>query len=194
MLRIVLVRPGSTEYDEQERIQGALDIPLSAQGLAEVARITEELRGKEIEMVYASPCQPAEQTARAIAEGLHVKCKRLDRMQNLNYGLWQGMLLSDVHHKQSKVYRQWQEQPENVCPPEGEMLADAQQRVHAAMTKLLKRHKEGMFALVVSEPLATLVRHFFKHDELGDLWKTIGTHGCWEILEVEHADSMALSN
>ncbi len=42
------------------------------------------------------------------------------------------------------------------------------------MTKLLKRHKEGVIALVVSEPLATLVRQFLKHDELGDLWKAIG--------------------
>ncbi len=194
MLRIVLIRPGSTDYDEQERIQGALDIPLSSQGVSEVARITDELRDKEIEVVYAFPCQPVLQTAEAVARGLHVKVKRLSGMQNLNHGLWQGMLLSEVRHKQPKVYRQWQEQSENVCPPEGEMLSEAQQRVRAALTKLLKRHKEGVIALVVSEPLATLVRQFIKHDELGDLWKAIGTHGCWEILEVVPANSLALSN
>ena len=54
-------------------------------------------------------------------------------MQNLNQGLWQGMLVEDVRHKQPKVYRQWQEQPENVCPPEGEMLEQADERVRAAM-------------------------------------------------------------
>jgi probable phosphoglycerate mutase len=194
MLRIVLIRPGSTDYDQEERIQGALDIPLSAQGSSEVARIAEELQDKEIELVYSSPGQPVQQSAEAIAAGLHVKWKRLLRMQNLNHGLWQGMLLSEVRHKQPKVYRQWQEQPENVCPPEGEMLSAAQERVRVAMTKLLKRHKEGVIALVVAEPLATLVRQFIKHDELGDLWKAIGTRGCWEILEVEPANSLALSN
>ena len=29
MLRIVLIRPGATDYDCEERIQGALDIPLN---------------------------------------------------------------------------------------------------------------------------------------------------------------------
>ena len=124
MLRIILVRPGSTDYDEQERIQGTLDIPLNAQGMAEVARITQELRDKEIDMVYASPCESAQQTAHAIAEGLDLKWKRLDRLRNLDHGLWQGMQISEVRHKQPKVYRQWQEQPENVCPPEGEMLSE----------------------------------------------------------------------
>jgi probable phosphoglycerate mutase len=193
MLRIVLIRPGSTDYDQQERIQGALDIPLSAEGVSEVGRLAEELRMQGLELIYAPRYEPARQTARLLADGLNVKLKRLDRMQNLNHGLWQGMQISEVRHKQSKVYRQWQEQPENVCPPEGEMLSQAEERVRACMTKLLRRHKEGVIALVLSEPLASLVRHFIKQDELGDLWKAIGSHGCWEALEVEPAKSLALS-
>ena len=194
MLRIVLIRPGSTDYDEQDRIQGALDIPLSAGGVTEVSRIVEELRDKQIELIYAPSYEPARQTARTLAEGLGIKQKRIERMQNLDHGLWQGMCVSDVRRKQPKVYRQWQEQPENVCPPDGEMLSQAQERVRAAMSKLLRRHKEGVIALVLPEPLASLVRHFIKQDELGDLWKAIGGHGCWEVLEVEPAKSLALSS
>ena len=74
------------------------------------------------------------QTAEQIARSLGVKRKKIERLQNLHQGLWEGMLVEDVRHKQPKVYRQWQEQPENVCPPEGEMLSEADQRVHAAVT------------------------------------------------------------
>ena len=56
-------------------------------------------------------------------------------MQNLDHGLWQGMLIEDVRRKQPKVYRQWQEQPETVCPPEGEMLSQAEERIRTAMAK-----------------------------------------------------------
>ena len=70
------------------------------------------------------------------------------------------MLVEDVRHKQPKVYRQWQEQPENVCPPEGEMLSEADERVRAALVKLLKRHKEGVIGLVLPEPLLSLARRF----------------------------------
>ena len=44
MVQIVLIRPGSTDYDEQGRIQGTLDIPLSEQGTREVERVIEEIR------------------------------------------------------------------------------------------------------------------------------------------------------
>jgi broad specificity phosphatase PhoE len=185
MLRIVLIRPGSTDYDGQERIQGALEIPLNQQGTAEVAQIGEQLKDKGIETIYAPGCQPAQQTAEALAAALGTKLKTLDRMQNLDHGLWQGMQISEVRHKQPKVYRQWQEQPENVCPPEGEMLSHAEQRVRAAMLKLLKRHKQGVIGLVLPEPLASLVRRFVTQEELGDLWKALGSHGQWEVLEVE---------
>jgi broad specificity phosphatase PhoE len=191
MLKIVLICPGSTDYDQQQRIQGALDVPLNDQGNSEVAQVTEELAGKGIETVYAPPCEPAQQTGTSIARGLGVKLKKLDRMRNLNQGLWQGMLVKDVRRKQPKVYRQWQEQPENVCPPEGETLSQARDRVRTTMTKLLKRHKEGTIALVVSEPLATLVRRFLQHGELGDLWKVTNGHGRWEVLEIEPEEVLA---
>ncbi|MGA2066795.1 MAG: histidine phosphatase family protein [Thermoguttaceae bacterium] len=195
MLRIVLIRPGTTDYDVEERIQGALDIPLNAQGLSEVAALVDQLKGQGIETIYASPSQPARQTSEILAKGLGLRVKRLVRMKNLDHGLWQGLPIGEVRHKQPKVYRQWQEQPENVCPPEGEMLSQAQERVRACLGKLLRRHKEGVVvAMVVPEPLASLVRHFVKNDELGDLWKALGSHGRWEILEVEPVQAPAMTH
>jgi len=193
MLRIVLIRPGATDYDGEERIQGALDIPLNRQGLMEVARAVDQLRDLKIEVLYASPGAAAMQTAEVMAKDLDARFKKLDRMQNINLGLWQGLQVSEVRHKQPKVYRQWQEQPENVCPPEGEMIEQAGQRIAAAMTKLLRKHKEGVIGLVIPEPLASLVRQHFKKDELGDLWKALAGHGRWEILDLEPAAVPAMN-
>jgi len=184
MLRIVLIRPGATDYDCEERIQGALDIPLNRQGLMEVARTVDQLRDKGIEVIYASPCASATQSAEILAKDLNARLKKLDRMQNLNLGLWQGMQVADVRHKQPKVYRQWQEQPENVCPPDGEMIEQAEQRVRTVMSKLLRRHKDGVIGLVIPEPLASVVRRYFKNDDLGDLWKALSSHGCWEVFDL----------
>jgi broad specificity phosphatase PhoE len=191
MLQIVLIRPGSTDYDVQQRIQGSLDMPLNEQGAAEVAQTVEHLRDKGIETVYAPVSQPSRQTAEVIAKALGIKLKKIERLQSLNQGLWQGMLVEDVRHKQPKVYRQWQEQPENVCPPEGEMLSEADERVRAALVKLLKRHKEGVIGLVVPEPLLSLARRFITHGDLGDLWKAPNGHGRFEVLEVDPEEVLA---
>ena len=106
-------------------------------------------------------------------------------MHNLDHGLWQGMLIDEVRLKQPKVYRQWQDRPRDTCPPGGEMLDQATERVRAAMAKLLKRHKDGVIGVVVPEPLASLVRCLLNHDELGDLWKATSEHGPWEVIEVQ---------
>ena len=193
MLQLVLIRPGSTDYDVQERILGSLDIPLNEQGMAEVAATVEQVRDKGMEMIFAPVSQPSLQTAEVIAKALKIKLKKIERLENLNQGLWQGMLVEDVRHKQPKVYRQWQEQPENVCPPEGEMLSAADDRVRTAVVKLLKRRKEGVIGLVLPEPLLSLARRFITHGALGDLWKAPNGHGRFEILDVEPDEILAAS-
>lgn len=185
MVQIVLIRPGSTAYDQQRRIQGTLDVPLNEQGSAEVAHLIRGLRDLGLEVVYAPNSQPAMETAEAIAEALDLKAKKLDQMHNLDHGLWQGMLIDEVRLKQPKVYRKWQENPDYVCPPRGEMLAEAETRVRTTMTRLLKRHKEGVIGLVVPEPLASLVRRCVTRDALGNLWNAAAEHGRWEVLEVQ---------
>ncbi len=39
MPHFVLIRPGSTDYDQQGRIQGTLDIPLDDQGAEQVQQV-----------------------------------------------------------------------------------------------------------------------------------------------------------
>lgn len=185
MPRILLVLPGSTDFDENGRIQGTLDIPLSEEGSREVARLAAELKERSIEAVYASQGEPAKSTAQTIAAALGVRFKPLEELDNLNHGLWQGMLVDDVRRKQPKVYRQWQEQPDSVHPPEGETLAEAGDRVESALRKLLRKHRDGTFAVVVPEPLASIVRERLGGVEIGDLWRACASrHGCWEAFDV----------
>lgn len=186
MLQIILIRPGSTDYDSQGRIQGNLDIPLSDEGRQEISRSIESLRNLNMQYLYTSPNEAAEETAEVIAKTLGIKLKTMDKLQNLDQGLWQGMLIDDVKTKQPRVYRQWQEQPECICPPAGEMLTHARQRVQQALLKLSKKHRDGVIGLVVSEPMASVVRCVLRDDILADLWKPTEC-GSWETFIVPPA-------
>lgn len=185
MVQIVLIRPGATDFDEQGRIQGTLDIPLCAQGNEEVARLIGEMKDKGLEVIYCSDAEPARETAVALAAGLGIRAKKLDHMENLDHGLWQGMQIEEVKRKHPKVYRQWQEQPESVRPPEGETVAEVAERIRPAVQRLIKKHKNGMIGLVISEPLASLVRQQLNGRGLGDLWRAGDAHGMWELISLE---------
>jgi len=184
MLEIILIRPGSTDFDLQGRIQGTLDIPLNEEGNRKVAEVTAELKQRGIEVVYTSESEPALETAETIAAGVGVKCKKLDEMENVDLGLWQGMMIEEVRRKQPTVYRQWEDTPENICPPDGEMLGQAKERVQRALHKLSRKHKSGVIALVVPEPLASLVHCYLTHHALNNLWKA-HDNGTWEAIHVE---------
>lgn len=188
MIQIVLIRPGATDYDEQSRILGTLDVPLSEQGTHEIGRVIDEVRPLKISAVYCGPCQSSAQSAVAIAEALDVKLKKIDNLRNIDHGLWQGMLIDDVRRKHPKVFKQWQEQPDIICPPQGERLAAVQQRVQAALSKILKKHKEGMIALVVPDPLAGVVQCELSKREIGDFWKTKSDCGKWEVIAGQPQD------
>jgi broad specificity phosphatase PhoE len=184
MLRIVLIRPGSTDFDEQGRIKGSLDMPLSENGSFQASRTAGELRDSLIEVIYTAPCQSAVQTAETLAERLRVKSKRLDTLRNLDHGLWHGKLIEEVRQTQPKVYRLWQDNPEFVCPPEGETLASARLRVEKALKRLLRRHKRGVIAIVAPEPLASIARGWLSQSAVKDLWKSECDSGAWEVIDL----------
>jgi broad specificity phosphatase PhoE len=188
MLRFVLVRPGTTDFEEQGRIRGTLDVPVNSRGVEQAARTARELAASAIDAIYASPCQACRQTAQALAEPHDLRVRCIPELVNLNHGLWHGMLIEEVRQRQPRVYRQWQEHPETVCPPEGESLADAQQRVAEVLAKLGERHREGVVAIVAPEPLISLIRQQLNHGELGDLWKAECDCGGWVQIDVEPND------
>jgi len=185
MSQVVLILPGATDYELQGRIHGDLDIPLCDEGREEVQRVCRELQDLGIEVIYTSCCSSAVQTAETIGKALGVKVKKLENLQNLDHGLWQGLLIDEVKQKQPRVYRQWQEQPESICPPEGETIEHSRQRLETVLAKVLKKHKDDVFGLVVPEPLASLVREYLGETELGDLWRATCEHGRWGLIAVE---------
>ncbi|MGQ9562508.1 MAG: histidine phosphatase family protein [Thermogutta sp.] len=184
MMTIVLIRPGATDYDVQGRVRGRLDIPLNTLGIQEVAKEVDALRnaGIRLDAVYYAPNRPAVETADAIARSLDVKAKEIDGLENLNYGLWQGMRIEEIRARQPKIYRQWQEIPDCVCPPEGETIEEAEVRVMDCLRRLFRRHRGQVLGLVVAEPLASVIKRLLTQAPLGDLWKAESRHGQLEIL------------
>lgn len=185
MLRIVLVQPGATDFDEQGRIKGSLDIPLNRNGSSQVDRTVLELASVELDAIYVSPSESALQTAAALAKSRKVKVRRVEKLKNLDHGLWHGRLIEEVRQKQPKVYRQGQDNPGMVCPPEGESVAAARRRLGGVLAKIRRKHKSGTVALVVPEPLASFTVSELQQSDLGNLWKAEQDCGSWQLINIK---------
>jgi broad specificity phosphatase PhoE len=167
---LLVIRAGATAYDLQGRISGSLDIPLSPEGVAEATQTAALVATEQPVALYASTAVSAFETATIIGRTIGLRPRGVATLENLNHGLWQGMLGAEIRRKQPRLYRQRQENPWSVSPPEGELLEDACRRIEAALEKLLKRHARGRVAIVLPDPLDRLVRWLVAGESLGDLW------------------------
>ncbi len=161
MNTLILIRPGATLFDEERRIVGALDVPLSDRGFVEANELASRFIGFEdaerVAAIYCGPSECACRTAEILGKAVGLRPKRLDDLRNLNQGLWQGLPLDEVRRRYQKNFRQWLEDPCSICPPLGENVEEALGRVRNALRPILKRHLREAIAVVVAEPLAGLI-------------------------------------
>lgn len=190
MLEVLLIRPGSTTFDEEGRIKGDMDIPLSPTGLAQATELAKSLRHLKLDCLYVAPCENAQQSAKLISDHNFCKLKVLDALRNLDHGLWQGKRVSEVKKLQPKVYRQFQDHPADVCPPEGETVLEAVDRVKGCLTKVRKRHSDGRVGILVPQPMAAIVRQVLLGGSLGDLWKCELDFASYETIRLESPRSV----
>jgi broad specificity phosphatase PhoE len=187
MTQVVLIRPGATAYDEQNRIQGVLDLPLSDRGRAEVAALAERLAlaGVELAALYCGPGESVGRTAEAVGRAIGLRPRRVDELRNLDQGLWQGLQIEEVKRRNLKVFRQWLDDPLTVCPPQGEPVDEALDRLKGALRPLIRRHRDEAIGLVVGEPLAQLVAGLLRREPRVHLDDDVPTGG-FEQIEVGH--------
>lgn len=167
---VVLIRAGASDYEEQGRIRGTLVMPLSQSGREDAARSAVALGGHPPDVIYASTDSCAEETARIVGAAHGLRPKRIANLENLDQGLWQGMLVDEIRSKQPRLYRQWRDNPWSVAPPEGELLEEACLRVEAALETIVRRHPRGRVAVIVPQPLDHIMRWIVSAGSLGDLW------------------------
>jgi len=184
MSRFVLIRCGGTDWEEQGRIRGCLDVPLGARGIEEARRGAEELREIDFSVIYSSRDAGSQQTAAIIGEALSKPVRVMRELGEVNLGLWQGMLTRHLKRRHPRAYNQWVHSPVSICPPDGESILQASERLERALNMILKRHKNGAFAMVCPPIASALVRCSVKQLELNRLWEVLSRSPVWEVCEV----------
>ena len=181
MTQVVLIRSGATVYDEQNRVQGVLDIPLSERGRAEVAHLAEKLAEPysrcELAALYCGPTENVYRTAEVVGKALGLRPKKIDDLRNLDQGLWQGLQFDEIRRRNNRVFRQWVEDPLTICPPQGESVETALERIKSALRPLVRRHQGEAIGLVVGEPLAQLIACYLRRDPRVHLDDEVPTGG-----------------
>ena len=114
-MRIILIRHGSTIWNEEGKYQGTIDVPLSDRGRQEAEMVAERLREEKIKAIYSSNLGRARETAEIIARPHGLPVQVIDELGEINFGDWEGLTAQEIKDKfGEQAYRTWLEDPVNA--------------------------------------------------------------------------------
>jgi 2,3-bisphosphoglycerate-dependent phosphoglycerate mutase len=145
---LTLVRHGETEWNAAGRIQGHLDIPLSATGLAQAAAIGRRLGGEAFDAILSSDLERALQTARPIVRLPEQTILRDARLRERHLGVLQGLTGEEAAIRQPHAWGAFKARSPEAALEGGETLVEFSQRVVGVIEELLRVHAGSRLLLV----------------------------------------------
>jgi broad specificity phosphatase PhoE len=131
---ILLARHGQTDFNAPPvRIQGSLDPPLNATGIAQARELAELVAGEGLRALYASDMLRARQTAEIVGERVGVKPVIDARVRECDWGSWEGRLVDDIAREEPEHWQAWLGAGDAFRFPDGESLAEHKARTSAAL-------------------------------------------------------------
>jgi len=187
--RVILIRSGSTEWDLSGRLSGSADHPMCAAGAESLAETIRGLNLGEVASVLHGPDEASTASAAIIADLSRTKARSKDGLAEVNLGLWEGLLPSDLEERHPTVYARWLEDPSSVSVPEGEPLAEAEERIVGAFLKATEKVAHEATVVVVLRPMAwALMRNRLLGRLLSETTVGLDGAGGVESLECRTAD------
>ena len=134
---LVLVRHAQSTWNDERRIQGQMDPPLSVRGEAEAAALGQRMRDVAYDAFYSSDLRRARQTAEAIAPGARLE----PRLREVALGEWEGLTRDEIVARNPEEWARWAVEPDWDIVPGGEGSEPFRSRVEAIVQDLLDRHR-----------------------------------------------------
>lgn len=147
-MKLYITRHGTTEWNTKKRLQGWKDSPLTQDGKNRAIKLGQSFSSIDFDIIYSSPQKRALETSRLIRGAKNTELKVHDGLKELGYGVWDGMLVSDIEKKYGEEYSLFLSAPDKYIPIDGESMTDLFNRAQAFLDEL--KSKDYNKVLIVS--------------------------------------------
>ena len=139
-MKLLLTRHGETDWNLQRRIQGSTDTDLNENGRSQALQLSESLLLSESRprIIYTSGMKRARETARIVSERLRLPCLVHTGLEEMNFGLWEGLTWEQVEERYPEPYQTWIADRRYSRPPEGESYQELLERTVPALRDIVR--------------------------------------------------------
>lgn len=187
-VKVILIRHGETDWNSEGRLQGQIDIPLNAHGLAQAKMMGERLMHESISAIYSSDLLRAYQTAQALSECIHLPVTLCHGLRERNFGSYQGLTFAQINEQSLQESVLWQKRDLDFIPGgvdgQGESLRRFSERVINSLNALMLHHAGEQIAMVTHGGVLDILYRKAKQLSLQvprtwDLGNTCVSHLVW---------------
>jgi probable phosphoglycerate mutase len=138
--RLCIVRHGETAWNAEHRVQGQLDVPLSAVGQAQALAAAKVLARENFDVIYSSDLARARQTAEPTASALAREVLVERDLRERHYGIFERLTYAEVKVRFPQDYARFASRDPEFAFRTGERLRDFFERSIAILSRIAERH------------------------------------------------------
>ena len=178
-LTLYLMRHGETVWNLSEKIQGHLDSPITENGIKKLKETGKKLENIVFEEVYTSYMERTIKTAEIIVsinknekiKGNKIKLKKLHELNEINFGVWQGMTHEEIFKKYPKEgYNYFNNiKKYKASSIGGEDLQEGLERFLKGLKKIIKNNENGNVLVVTHGTVLELFLNYIENKKIDDL-------------------------
>lgn len=138
---ILLVRHGTTTFNETDHLQGQIDNPLNQKGRDEVTRLAARLQCENLDAIFSSPLQRAVETATIVNSFHNLPMTLVHEFSEINLGEWEGLNYSAVRARFPEIHQRWISDPDFPIPG-GESFSTVCARTRIGLERILQGDRQ----------------------------------------------------
>jgi broad specificity phosphatase PhoE len=138
--RLLLIRHGEVHASYQGKFGGRIDMDLSPNGKQQARVLADYLRGKTIDVIYASPMKRVQQTLAPTLKTSGQSQTIFDELREIDFGLWSGLGWKEVEEQFGFLSHEWLDQIHHHGVPEGESGKMFRARVEPRLRQIIQQH------------------------------------------------------
>lgn len=157
-MRLYLVRHGQTAWNAEERAQGHTDVPLDETGARQARCVADSFRDVALDRILTSDLQRSLKTAEMVAHTTGAPLEITTLLRERAFGEWEGLHYHEFAALMGKARDEGLHSVYEVCPPGGESMQEAWNRVKQITDRMFATHERtlivshgGVCALMLSQ-------------------------------------------
>ncbi len=140
MNKLYFIRHGESVSNLITQFAGSLDMPLTERGRAQAAASADFLADIPFSCVYTSDLARAYDTGKAVADIHDVPLYPMPQLREIFAGDWEGKTYSQLEEEYADSYGVWRRQIGLAQCPNGESVAQLQQRIRSCVEEIVRCH------------------------------------------------------